>query len=556
MGPSAIVFLFILLCFQPLTAVYEGNRILFVVSQGSLNQALDLYQELKSIKGKHDFNLIQQMSLILIDQGFKSKDAEDQLMSIFGAGIAMNDKTLYILEEGLKSPIPQIQVAALNFLGNTQHDYAYDLINKMMGSPYAIIRLEAALQLAKSKHPKAAGQIESLMQKVDPRAAPLFPPLFALAGDDASLKILRKLMNHQNHEVRIASMIGAAAHGRDDLIPQIRKLASQNDVRQQEAACLALGMFQDQHSEPILRKLSGSPHPAVRVAALKSLYILGIKEASIYLREIAEGGDLFAIDALGSIPGSENTLARISTSGNVHQRINATLSLLKLKDKRALNGLQEILLRDPRDLAFGEISTPGKGLKAWKAIPSAQHQGDEAAMILELSLQFKEEALTLALELPEEHFLNLAETLFDSKQNDLIPLLVTLLVNLDTPESISLLKIQQQKAGAPLVRAYATLGLVRLKEEGNYNEQLKSWIYSQKDIDIMKFRTFIPIDMREMSSSYELTPEETSRFLIEAIQALAETEEHESIDLLLHILKEGHVRNRPAIAGLLLRVAN
>ncbi len=556
MGSFAIKILFCFLFSCSLHAAYEGNRILFVLSQGNVEQAIDQYQELIAAKGKHDFPLLQQMGLILLDQGFKSKEPEDQLMSIYGAGIAMNDRASYVLEEGLRSPHPQIQVAAMHFLGGTQNDHAYELINKMMGSPHALIRLEAALHLAKIKHPKATAQIESLMQKVDPRAAAVFPQLFALVGDDASIKILRKLLNHSNHEVRIASMIGAASNGRDDLLPQIRKLAAQHDVRQQEAACLALGVFQDQASDPILRKLSGSPHSPVRVAALKSLYTLGIKESAPLLQETAEEGDLFAIDTLGLIPGSENTLANLCRSQNINVRLNAVLSLLKLKDKRCVPGLFEILITDPRDLAYAEITSPGKGLKAWKAIPSANHQGDDAALLLELSLQFKETVLTLALELEEEYFLLLANKLFESKQNDLVPILIHLLANLDTEDSIALLKTVQQKAGAPLIRAYATLGLVKLKEDGPYNDHLKEWIIAGQHLDMLKFRTFVPFDLRDHTSTYELTPEETSKFLIEAIQTLAETQEQDSINLLLQLLKDGHVRNRPVIAGLLLRVAN
>jgi HEAT repeat protein len=286
------------------------------------------------------------------------------------------------------------------------------------------------------------------------------------------------------------------------------------------------------------------------------LYILGIKESAILLQELAEQGDPFAIDALGGIPGSEEVLAKLSRTPNINIRLNAILSLLKLKDKRCLSGLFEILITDPRDLAFAEISTPGRGLKAWKAIPSANHQGDEAAALLELSLQFKETVLTLALELEEEYFLFLANKLFESKQNDLVPILVHLLANLDTEDSIALLKNVQQKAGAPLIRAYATLGLVKLKEEGPYSEQLKEWVISGQNLDIMKFRTFVPFDMRDVASTYELTPQETSKFLIEAIQILAETQEQDSINLLLQLLKDGHPRNRPVIAGLLLRVAN
>lgn len=535
----------------PLFGLYEGNRILFVLGQGQTEQALGLYQEHQKTRGKHDFALLQQMCHIILDRGFKSNEPEDQLMSIFGAGVAMNDSAFYLLEEGLKSPFPQIQVVALNFLGKSHHDEAAELINKMMASPYALIRLEAAHGLAQMKHPKATAQIESLMQKVDPKAAPLFPGLFALSGDDAALKILRKLMNHKDHEVRIAALISASETGRDELLPQIRKLASQHDIRQQEAAALALGTFQDQYSEALLRKLALSTHLNVQIAALKALYTLGIKESAIPLQNLAKSGNIFAIQALGTIPGSEETLVILAKTPQIQIRLNASLALLALKDDRCLGGLLDILLCDCRDLAFSEISTPGKALKAWKAIPSAQAQGEDSDLLLELSLQFREEVLVQALELKENTFLYLAGRLFEAKQNDLIPILVTLLANLDTDQSIAFLKREQQKAGAPLIRAYATLGLVKLKEEGNYTQLLKEWILSQKDREMMKFRTFVPFDMRE---TYELTPQETARFLIESIQVLAETQEQDSIDLLLHVLKEGHPRNRPVLAGLLLKV--
>ena len=552
MEPLKLV-IFTILFIAPLMGVYEGNRILFVLTQGKTEQALDLYEEYQKSRGKHDFTLLQQICHRILDQGFKSNDPEDQLMSIFGAGIAMSDSTFYLLEEGLRSPFPQIQMVALNFLGKSHQDEAGELINKMLASPYPIIRLEAAHQLAQIKHPKATIQLEALMQKVDPAFAALFPQLFALSGDDSALKILRKLMHHKDHEVRIATLLSAIETARDELLPHIRKLASQHDIRQQEAAALALGAFQDQQGEMILRKLSLSSHPNVQIAALNALYTLGLKEAAQPLQDLAKRGNIFAICSLASIPGSEEILIELTKNPQIQIRLNATLSLLELRDDRCLEGLLEILLCDSRDLAFGEISSPGKALKAWKAIPSVQAQGKDSALLQELSLQFREEILVKALELHENTFLSMASKVFEAKQNDLIPILVTLLINLDTEKAILFLKEAQQKAGAPLIRAYATLGLVKLKEEGDYVKLLKEWILSQKEREMMKFRTFVPFDNRD---TYELTPQETARFFIESIQELAETQEPDYIELLLHVLKEGHPRNRPVLAGLLLKMSN
>lgn len=534
---------------------YESNRVLFLINQGDIPAALDLYDEIVKQRGKHQFELLQQMSLLLLDQGFKSDEPEVQLMAIFGAGIAMNDQAFYLLEEGLRSPFPQIQVIALNFLGRTQQDRACELINRMMASPYPIIRLEAGYQLALLKHPKATLQIEALMAKMPPAVMPLFAKLFAIVGDHDALKILKKMLTNPDPEVRIAAIISASELGRDDLLPPIRKLAAQHEARQQEAVAYALGTFKDQQSIEALKKLSMSPHATVKLAALHALYELGEKENVEQMVNLAKNGDLFAIRVLGNVEESKDTLAALSKSEKLPYRLNASLSLLQMKDSRCLPGIAEILVRDMRDLAFTEVTSSGKALTAWKAIPSASHHGEESSILLELSLAFREEVLRQSLELPEKDFLQLAALLFATKQNDLIPLLTTLLINLDTPNAVQLLKQQQQKAGAPLIRNYATLALVKLKEDGPYLDTLKQWVESQQVLDIMKFRTFVPFDLRETPTAFELTPQETARLLVEALEILLESDENQGIDILLKVLRNGHPRNRFVIAGSILHVA-
>jgi HEAT repeat protein len=557
MGPPLLrLSFFCLVAFFPLSANFSPNRVLFLLNHGQIDQAVCQYEKIQEQKGKHDFELLHQMCLSLLEFSMRSSSPEDQLLAVFGAGLALNDQTFYLLEQGLRSSYPQIQVAALSFLAQSQNDEAYSLIEKLLGSPYGIIRLEAAYQLAKIKHPKATAQIEALMQKVPPEALPIFPKMLALIGDASALKILRKCMSHTNHEVRIAAILGSAEFGRDDLLPQIRKLASQHDARQQETAAFALGIFQDHHSKQILARLAGSPHSPVRLAALKSLIMLGEKDKILQIEQLALQGDLFAIQCLGEIPHTEETLFEIANSNNLLLRLNGSLALLKRNDRRSLLGILEILVRDNRDLAYTEMTTPGKALTAWRAVPSASHQGEESSLLIELSLAFREEILTQCLELPAKDFLALARHLFDKKQNDLVPLLINLLINLDTRESIDLLKELQQKTGAPLIRNYASLALVKLKEEGPYMDLLGQSILNKQEIDMMKFRTLIPFELREEGSHFELLPHESARLLIESLEVLSETDPHVGINILLTLLKEGHSRNRPVIAGLILQISN
>ena len=61
------------------------------------------------------------------------------------------------------------------------------------------------------------------------------------------------------------------------------------------------------------------------------------------------------------------------------------------------------------------------------------------------------------------------------------------------------------------------------------------------------------LSVREGKSPYQLTPEETSGFLIEALDALSQKREERNIVYLLTLMKDGHPKNRFALAGLLLR---
>ena len=170
-----------------------------------------------------------------------------------------------------------------------------------------------------------------------------------------------------------------------------------------------------------------------------------------------------------------------------------------------------------------------------------------------LTISVRESILRDSLELPEESFLKIARLILETKQNELIPLLVSLLENQKSPEGIELLKVKSQTAGAPLIRAYCNLALFRLKEAGPYEDNLKKWVLSKKSHELIQFRPSLPWAARLSESKFELTPEESSSLLIESYQVLAERHDEKSIDFLLSTLQEGDNKNLPVLAGILLR---
>ncbi|MBI3236285.1 MAG: HEAT repeat domain-containing protein [Chlamydiales bacterium] len=188
--------------------------------------SFQLYKEYQKQLGTHDPDILQQMALIILEQGIKDTDSEAQLISLFGAQIAGIDASIDVLESGIQSPHPETQIAAIQYLSRMQEDRSEELLTKAMSSAFFPIRMEAAYHLALRKSRTAVGQIESLMYRVPPPMRFFFPQLFALAGTSDAIVVLRQLMDDPFHQTRIEAILNAAFYGRDDLLPTIRAKAS------------------------------------------------------------------------------------------------------------------------------------------------------------------------------------------------------------------------------------------------------------------------------------------------------------------------------------------
>ncbi|MBA2727412.1 MAG: HEAT repeat domain-containing protein [Parachlamydiaceae bacterium] len=538
----------------PLAAA-EPAHIFYLIHTNKLDMALDHYQEYHNRFGRHDTEFLQQLGLSVLELGAKSYDAETLLMTLFGAGIAMNERTLPILIRAVEYPNPQLQLLALNFLARCQHDDADRSLLVALRSNSLVIRLEAAHQIAKKKHSQATQLIQSLMSKVDEELLPLFPQLYALIENPDAIRILRRLLSHHSEDVRIAAILSCAKTGRDDLLPKIKALATHASYAQQEACAAAFGNFNDDTAIPFLERFANSQIPEVRVAALKSLDALGANQYRDEIKRLALGGDLFAIIALGDIHGSQEALWQLAQSKNNQISLNAVVGLLKQCDPRSQKFLNSILIQDSRDLAFIKNVSPGKSLSCWKAVPSARQNCDDYSIDLELSQSFRESLLIEAMNLPEENFFQIAAAIFDQQQNDLVPTAIELLEQLKTDRSVQFLKSYQQRAGAPLIRNYCNLALYRLQEEGPYAANLRKWVLQQADAPLIQLRPLVPWEVDSTISNYLITPHETSRLLVESYEAFAQRQDDEGINALLNAVRNGNSKNKYALAGLLMRAS-
>lgn len=544
------VFLSLLLLSYPI----DPQHVSYLMQSREVDASIKLYEEYKKELGRDDFEVLQRMGTILLEQGVHSPDPEIQLLSLFGASIAGLSSSIDILEQGIKSNSGETQMASIQFLAQMQDDRCDELLNKAMSSHFLLARMEAGYHLSMRKHRKATGQIEALMHKIPHEFWFYFPQFFALIGTSDAIGVLRQLMEDPNAMVRVEAILNAAKYGRDDLLGKIRTHATHLHSDEQEAAATALGILKDSKSIPQLKKLATSPSSNVKLAALRSLYLLGETSATEEITTLAKQENLFAINLLGEVTGGEETLAALIKHENIHVRMNAGIALLKLRDSRSLPVIEEILLHDTRDLGFQPHPSIGHSLTAWKIVPSLrQHQKQLPYDLYAISLNLREELLIQCLELSQNDFLHIAHRIFDTRQYDLVPLLVSLLENHQTEEALHLLKRKAHQTGSPQIRAYCNLSLYRLNQPGPYEQTVRRWISQTKNTEMIRLRPAIPFHMRTSHSPYELTPEESSRLLIEAYQTLSDRHDTQAIDMLLDAIKSGNPKNRYVLAGLLIR---
>ncbi len=504
-------------------------------------------------KNSYDMELLQNICLAKLQTGINSKDQNKRMHAILGAGLSASTRSLDMLISGFNCNDPNAQLMALHFLTRINDDRIDSLLIKAMSSPSLVIRLEAAYILAERKHPAAVGQIESLMHRVPPYFKSYFPPFYALIGTPEATSILKELLNDRDLNVRLEATYAAGAYQKDHLTEVIRKKATHHHVAEQEMSAWSLGKLKDSGSLSVLKRLADSKDVHVRLSAARALVSLGDGNYEQCIVAAAKERNLFAIAMLNNIKGNEDFLASLLSDPDETVRLNATVALLERKDNRCLKGLRKILISDNQDLAFQLTFSPGHSLRHWKILNSGAIRARSQQVDLALSLNFKEYILKMAIGLEEKAFLSVVKMIFDEGQNQLVPQVIMLLENLATREAIDFLKTNSEKIGAPLIRNYCNLALFRLKEEGPYRQRLDDWLLHYEGATEIIMRPIIPKSMLPAEFSYELTPEENSRLLIDIYMALIERQSIPSIITAVRTICRSREQTMYTLAGLLLR---
>lgn len=529
---------------------YPDNLLPLLAQGGAGNEALMRYQCRVHEGGGHDFELLHRIALQILHEGFKQRDIESQLLALFGAGISLHEEAYTILEQALQHSIPEMQLVALHALSRCDHERADRALIAAIRHPIFRIRYEAVRLLCQKNHPDAIIHVESLIHKSSRALLPLYPPLLVLIEESRSTRLLRELMQHQSASVRLQSILSVVKQGRDDLLPDINRLATQPNFAQQEACAYALGVFKDEHAIMRLKQLEKSPYPCVVLAASLALSKLGVNVSEQVLVESAKKGDPFAIAALGESGHRAEILLALTHHTRLSVRWNATIALLHQRHTQAVEPLRRLLVEaQSTPVLLSPITSPGHTLRGWKVIPTPVQQMASDVSAYQAHVSLHEQLLREACASSPTDFILLADQLLRGGRREWTPFLITLLERLASTEAIACLKRHQQQFGAPFVRHACALALYRLEEEGPYCEILCQWAKQQNRSDFIRLRS-PPL---EEESGYQLTPEETSQLLIATFEALAQRQDAIGIEGLIEAISTGHTKNRYALAGLLLR---
>lgn len=531
-----------------------SGQILYHAHRGQADLALTRYLECVNLTSKHDYALLQQIGLAILEEGSRSGDPEIELMCLLGAGVSSSPRLLPILEAGIQSSDQRTQLVALNFLSRLGDDTTDELLLKALNSPFLLTRLEALFQLSIKRHPAVLEHLQSLFVKIPDPIRPLFCQIVINLDSTSANQMMRQLLSDHDLNTRCQAISAVAAKKRDDFLPQLRTLGTQTQIAQQECVASTLGLLKDRSSTKLLKQMVNSRQPNVKLAAAFALYQLGDKDYLPLIFDAAQQHDLFAIALLSEAPLDESRelLTTLTHAQDKDVQLGAALALLQMRDANCLPVIRDVLLSGKEALGYVISHSPGRIIPVWRTVLSAPFKENTYPGIMTQTNAFRSQILVSCVELPESCFLDLAHLIFAQEVKPLIPVLAELLINHRSPATIALLKQQCKSNPSDFIRATSLLALYRMGEDGPYEQALVDWVKKRHNTVLIRFSESPPSDR---PSSQILTAEEESALLIEAFETLAQAQNEAGIEALLNAIAHGNVKNRYALAGLLIRTA-
>lgn len=524
----------------------SDSQIAYFLQNHQFPSAIWSYQKKAYLDKRHDPALLEKIATAILEEGMESRDIPKKLVAYYSMVACSYVPTLPQLNTAILARHPGLQVAAIHLLKQHTDDRSEDILKLGLTSPFPVIQLTTASVLAQKKFPKAYALIESLFFKLPPAMHIYFPEFFATLNTLESKRRLIQFINDRDEKIRIAAVISSMQHKIEETLPYIQSMLTHANSLEQEACLFALSHMNDTSSLSRMKILVGSACDEVILSSSFALYTLGYHEYYMRIVSLAERENLFAIALLGSIPEANECLYKLLKNSNFTVRMNAAIALLKLRDSQCVPVIMEIfqVVSEATDLV--QITSQGGCMQYIKTLAKRKSDKENEQRN---SIQILENLLIQTSELAQSDFLIIAKFLLNSKCCSLIPLIVQLLENLQTPEAIDLLEYGASALGNPLLRGYSQISLFKL---GRYSLPNTFRQFLQKSLQI-SLVSYEEIRNTKNIGMFTLQPEEKLRLILTSLQVIASESCEESIDTLLQCIGNSHELNRYLLAGLLLR---
>jgi HEAT repeat protein len=531
------------------------SQILYLFSKGAHVKGLKKYKEYYVLSKDHDYTLLREMSLMIVENGISKGTEIDSLLSLIAMEIAGEDNFSHHLSKLIHSNYFPVQAKTLSLLRRIDNEYSDQLIKSCLSSNFIMLRLEALSILVQKHHNTAIGQVEALMNMVHKAYHPVFVDFYALSGTKYAISVLKKMMSDSDLNLGLATIIAAKNYRIEELIPNLRNSLTHTSSIIQESAANTLGAFHDSHAISKLEATLKSKHEETRLSALFALYNMGQKKRKDEIIQLAKKGNLFAISILPKIEGSEKTLHEIYYSDDNELRINSAIALLEQKDPLCLPVIKDLITLDTGAFYLQAVPSPGRAFTSIKLLPLAGLNKQMIAPAQGGTAQMQAGLFAKCIDLPREKFMHVVDDIFRMKRNSLVPVAISLLENFNDEASIAYLLKKSSTPGAPFIRTSCHLSLWKSTHKEIHKTAINSWLkkYGKHEMITVSQKKSSKNNDEYSLTGYELSLEEKSHLLIGSFLNLAASREKCGLDSILDAMIDGHEKNRIPLAGVLLK---
>lgn len=493
---------------------------------------------------------LEELSSNLFQQIASSGDPENVIMTLLATTACHHPLSPSLSRKLLHSDNPMIQLSAVQTLSCLNTSEADDILIDALRSDYPAIRLEAAWRLSCKRTKDAFFHIDALCYKLPQQFRAYLPELFAVEGSAASILRLKQFLVDPDEQIIITALVASGLH-HIDAVGDILLTMSSHSPAHLEALAFALRIVDSEEARIKLKKLADNEYPCVRLQAALSLISLGDSSYLSTIQDLANNGDLFAINALGDI--QSHSLLPLLTQPSRTVRLNTALSMLAQKDPECVDHITSLISMSSDEVLLPSRSV-GLSLTCWDIAPIEAFDPELQPMVREQVLSIKESLLIQSLELNDSSFQKIAQTTFSEQNVDLFPCLIQLLENQRSDNTVSLLCKESQRLGSPYNRAFATLALVRLGIERNESVLRDVLDFSRASTE-QSWRTPLPWFLLPQTDdgSRQQQAATAARLYMETIQTLADCSSPTAIDILSEELSKAPKKYLPIVTACLLQ---